>query len=68
MLQFFTEYGKLLKTEDGDKAFQELMFLIRDWQYDYEAPFGRSGGQQVLENNLKVSIVLRSKHLECFQQ
>lgn len=56
MLQLFTDYGRLLQNEDGGKAFQKLLFLIRDWQFDDEHPFGLAGGQEVVDNSLEVSI------------
>jgi len=34
--------------------FQKLMFLVRDWQYPYEWPYGSEGGGSVLERQLKV--------------
>ena len=54
-LQFFTEYGRLINNADGGKAFQGLLFLIRDWDFEYEYPFGRTGGEQVLENSLQIT-------------
>lgn len=54
-LQLFTEYGKLLKNEDGSKAFQMLMFLIRDWPYYYEHAFGAKGGEELLKKRLEIT-------------
>ncbi|XP_021206221.1 atlastin isoform X2 [Bombyx mori] len=54
-LQLFTEYGKLLKNEDGSKAFQMLMFLIRDWFYPYEHAFGAKGGAELLKKKLEIT-------------
>lgn len=30
------------------------MFLIRDWSYPYEHPYGLTGGKQFLEKRLQV--------------
>jgi len=53
-LQFFTNYGKLALDDSGDTPFQNLVFLLRDWQFPYEKSFGAEGGQQLLETTLKV--------------
>ena len=48
-LQLFTEYGRLALRQSGLTPFQKLQFLVRDWHYPHDAPFGREGGQVVLE-------------------
>lgn len=56
-LQLFTEYGRLA-LEDNDnvsKPFQCLMFLVRDWSFPYESPYGVAGGRKVLEKRLQIS-------------
>ncbi|XP_018595673.1 atlastin-2 isoform X4 [Scleropages formosus] len=53
-LQLFTEYGRLAMQEVSQKPFQTLMFLIRDWSYPYEHPYGLEGGQRFLEKRLQV--------------
>ncbi|XP_061582192.1 atlastin-2-like isoform X2 [Cololabis saira] len=53
-LQLFTEYGRLAMEEVYEKPFQTLMFLIRDWSYPYEHPYGLEGGQKFLEKRLQV--------------
>ncbi|XP_062826597.1 atlastin-2 isoform X3 [Anolis carolinensis] len=55
-LQLFTEYGRLAMEEIYQKPFQTLMFLIRDWSYPYEHPYGLEGGQQFLEKRLQVKL------------
>lgn len=35
---------------------QTLMFLIRDWSYPYEHPYGLDGGRQFLDKRLQVSL------------
>ncbi|XP_073772238.1 uncharacterized protein isoform X3 [Danio rerio] len=54
-LQLFTEYGRLAMEENYKKPFQSLMFLIRDWSYPYEHPYGLEGGNQFLEKRLQVT-------------
>ncbi|KAI4832784.1 hypothetical protein KUCAC02_015732 [Chaenocephalus aceratus] len=53
-LQLFTEYGRLAMEEVYEKPFQSLMFLIRDWSYPYEHPYGLEGGRSFLEKRLQV--------------
>ncbi|XP_048863182.1 atlastin-2 isoform X2 [Brienomyrus brachyistius] len=53
-LQLFTEYGRLAMQEIYQKPFQTLMFLIRDWSYPYEHPYGLEGGRRFLEKRLQV--------------
>uniref|UniRef100_A0A8C7FGA4 Atlastin GTPase 2 n=1 Tax=Oncorhynchus kisutch TaxID=8019 RepID=A0A8C7FGA4_ONCKI len=53
-LQLFTEYGRLALEEIYEKPFQTLMFLIRDWSYPYEHPYGLDGGKSFLEKRLQV--------------
>uniref|UniRef100_A0A8C6TLG6 Atlastin GTPase 2 n=1 Tax=Neogobius melanostomus TaxID=47308 RepID=A0A8C6TLG6_9GOBI len=53
-LQLFTEYGRLAMEEVYEKPFQSLMFLIRDWSYPYEHPYGLEGGRGFLEKRLQV--------------
>uniref|UniRef100_A0A8C4N286 Atlastin GTPase 2 n=1 Tax=Eptatretus burgeri TaxID=7764 RepID=A0A8C4N286_EPTBU len=54
-LQLFTEYGRLAMEEIVTKPFQNLMFLVRDWSFPYEFPYGNTGGKHFLERRLKVS-------------
>lgn len=51
-LQLFTEYARIAMENTGKKPFQKLQFLIRDWPYKWEAPFGAIGGKQILETIL----------------
>lgn len=52
-LQLFTDYGCLVMDGmEGEKPFQRLEFLIRDWCYPYEYPYG--DGSDFLEKRLKV--------------
>lgn len=56
MLQLFTMYGKMVQEKDrGGKAFQILEFLVRDWPYPYDYPFGKEGGNQLLQQRLEVT-------------
>jgi atlastin len=54
-LQLFTEYGRMALEQSAATPFQSLMFLIRDWSYAYEFPYGLKGGKQYLDEQLAVS-------------
>ncbi|XP_078464774.1 atlastin-2-like isoform X1 [Lampetra fluviatilis] len=54
-LQLFTEYGRLAMDQVINKPFQSLMFLVRDWSFPYEYPYGHEGGNKFLEKRLKLS-------------
>ncbi|XP_035214161.1 atlastin-2-like [Stegodyphus dumicola] len=54
-LQLFTEYGRLALEDTKERPFQKLLFLVRDWSYPYEAPYGLQGGKKILEKRLTIS-------------
>lgn len=54
-LQSFTEYGRLALTDSGKTPFQRLQFLIRDWGYADEEPYGQLGGESLLKKRLEIS-------------
>jgi len=54
-LQLFTEYGRLALKQSGTIPFQKLQFLVRDWHYPHDAPFGPEGGQIVLDRLLQTT-------------
>merc|ERR1719357_1895863 len=51
-LQLFTEYGRMALRQTGTKPFQKLQFLVRDWHFPHDAPFGGEGGDLVLQRLL----------------
>ncbi|KAF6199336.1 hypothetical protein GE061_007362 [Apolygus lucorum] len=62
-LQFFTEYGKLILGEGvGKSPFQKLVFVVRDWQFPFEASYGETGGRKILEERLKIKPGLPEEH------
>lgn len=49
-------YGKMAQDQDHEgKVFQTLEFLVRDWPYPYDYPFGAEGGSTFLQQKLEVS-------------
>jgi atlastin len=54
-LQLFTEYGRLALQSQQSKPFQRLMFLVRDWSFPYEYPYGCEGGKKKLGKVLQIS-------------
>ncbi|XP_042221469.1 atlastin-like isoform X1 [Homarus americanus] len=64
-LQLFTSYG-MLAQEDCDSAhpFQRLHFLVRDWGFPYEVPYGHQGGQTLLDDILQVTEKQHPAHQE----
>ena len=71
-LQLFTEYGRLAMEEGEGKPFQKLLFLVRDWMFQYENDFGYGGGKELLDKRLKISNkhpelqMIRENIRECF--
>ncbi|KAH6923624.1 hypothetical protein HPB50_003250 [Hyalomma asiaticum] len=84
-LQAFIEYGMLTQVEQREplsstsaeagctRPLQSLLFLVRDWPAPYELPYGLEGGQELLEQHLKVTPEqdeelrqLRQKIFNCF--
>lgn len=48
-LQLFTQYGRLALQETRETPFQNLLFLVRDWQWKDEKPYGFAGGNSLLQ-------------------
>jgi len=53
-LHYFTEYGRLALEDSGQVPFQKLQYLVRDWQFPYEYPYGSEGGNEVLQKQIQV--------------
>lgn len=56
-LQFATEFARFAAADSqgtGGKPFQNLLFLIRDWNNPDEFEFGTEGGEHYLKEVLKV--------------
>jgi len=81
----FSEFGRraqLLTQQNSNsitnnKPFQRMVFLIRDWQYQTEHPYGSQGGQRYIDSYLDVTnkgieqgeLNERRKHVrECISQ
>lgn len=54
-LHLFTEYGKIALEDSHETPFQKLTFLIRDWCFPYESPYGYEGGQKLLDRRFEVN-------------
>lgn len=64
-LQLFTSYGMMAQEEpDSAHAFQRLHFLVRDWGFPYEVPYGHQGGQHLLDEILMVTEKQHPAHQE----
>ncbi len=53
-LKSFANYGRMSLDSTFQSPFQTLIFLVRDWSYAYEYPFGFDGGKQLLLKKLSV--------------
>ncbi|BHF68274.1 Putative RING-H2 finger protein [Sparganum proliferum] len=75
-LQFFTEYGRIaMESGSSETPFQHLEFLIRDWSYPYDYPFGSVGGMGLLNKRLEITpgmhpehVSLRNHIMSCFSR
>ncbi|CAO1407507.1 unnamed protein product [Diamesa hyperborea] len=57
-LQLATDFARLAETNDADrdtKAFQNLVFLIRDWDHLHYHPAGIEGGKGYLKDLLEIN-------------
>ncbi|CAG2121196.1 unnamed protein product, partial [Medioppia subpectinata] len=52
VLEMFTDFGQQAIKATGEKPFQKLLFLIRDWSFPHEHPYGLTGGQGLLDEKL----------------
>lgn len=39
-LELFTEYGRLALEQSNEKPFQNLIFVVRDWPYNFQYKYG----------------------------
>lgn len=78
-LQLIIGYSKWVSSagssSDNSKAFQELIFLIRDWNHVHEHDLGREGGDEYISsvlssnsNNDKSLIEVRSQIKQAFEK
>ncbi|CAF5195315.1 unnamed protein product, partial [Rotaria magnacalcarata] len=74
-LSFFAEYGVLAIDAYNTSPFQQLTFLVRDWQFEYETPYGFDGGEEVLSDRLRIRenqhhdlALVRSRLKQCFRK
>ncbi|XP_043207001.1 atlastin-2-like [Amphibalanus amphitrite] len=69
-LQLFAEIGRMARDRSNRTAFQNLLFLIRDWDHPATHPFGKQGGDALVKRRLrsdKVDLDQRRQHIEgCF--
>ncbi|XP_037032195.1 atlastin-like [Bradysia coprophila] len=50
-LELFVEYSRLASEQSDEKPFQHLLFIVRDWQNQFEVDYGWNG-QQVIDEVL----------------
>ena len=53
-LEFFFEYGRGARNSLQEKPFQKLIFLIRDWPYKKEYPYGSDSGKKFLKKKFEL--------------
>lgn len=54
-LELFTNYGELALENGQSKPFQQLSFLVRDWQFPYEFAYGRDTLKEADEDGVTQS-------------
>lgn len=50
-LELFTEYGRLAIEQTHEKPFQKLLFIVRDWPFAFETPYGN--GQKIVDETFR---------------
>lgn len=55
-LRLLIDYTRLLEEKQQPRPFNSLVYVVRDWNYPYEAEFGFIGGDTVLERSLKIDL------------
>lgn len=53
-LELFTDYGRLVQEQSHEKAFQKLIFIVRDWPFAFETDYGWNG-KTVMNETLAVT-------------
>jgi len=73
-LQYFSEYGRMA-SKTGDKPFQKLMILVRDWFHVCDHAYGSEGGQELLDDFLSINEEQEEEHkslrqhiMKCFDE
>lgn len=65
----FLEFGLMAFQDDGAKTpFQNLVFLIRDWNVPGEYPYGFNGGRKYLNSKLDTKSSHKDSHTKVRQQ
>lgn len=74
-LQIYTEYGKKALENFNSKPFQDLVFLVRDWSWPYDSPYGYAGGENLLNEYMQTDSTseselfkIRNELKSCFQK
>ena len=67
-LHVFSDYGLLALSGNGneEKPFQKLVFLIRDWSFPSEYPYGKTGGDARVHRTLVEQRTEKNKRVRDF--
>ncbi|CAF3265507.1 unnamed protein product [Rotaria sp. Silwood2] len=74
-LSIFAEYGVLALDAKHNSPFQQITFLVRDWQFKKDRRYGFEGGEEYLSDCLKIQEkqpeelkLLRERLPKCFRE